>query len=199
MGKEHRVPAKRFLEMMERVRDGDGDGDGDGLRGPTMSSQQQQQERTRPLVVDVREEAEFALGAKVRGSINVPISKILRHSSQKAAAAASGGKSVGGAMAEGGDTGDLEHLLLGEQDEDDEGACLRAVLGRSISSVRGETIRRLLRGSFWTMLVPAAVTVLGGKGGGLVMLRAGLSRWKSWPNEIHNYEHIDEYKTHRTL
>ena len=34
----------------------------------------------KPTVVDVREEIEYALGAKIDGSINIPISKIVRHS-----------------------------------------------------------------------------------------------------------------------
>lgn len=35
--------------------------------------------RPRGIVVDVREEHEYELGAKVRGSVNIPISRILRH------------------------------------------------------------------------------------------------------------------------
>lgn len=66
---ENRVPAAQFLESMEREETRD------WLMG---------KDKERPLVVDVREEAEFALGAKVRGSINVPISRILRHGGQGA-------------------------------------------------------------------------------------------------------------------
>jgi adenylyltransferase and sulfurtransferase len=35
-----------------------------------------------PMVVDVREEVEFALGPKIQDSINIPISRILRHDSE---------------------------------------------------------------------------------------------------------------------
>jgi adenylyltransferase/sulfurtransferase len=66
---ENRVPAAQFLESMEREEAQD------WLTG---------RDKERPLVVDVREEAEFALGAKVKGSINVPISRILRHGGQGA-------------------------------------------------------------------------------------------------------------------
>jgi adenylyltransferase and sulfurtransferase len=69
LGEGNRVPVAQFLESMEREETQD------WLKG---------RDRERPLVVDVREEAEFALGAKVRGSINVPISRILRHSGQRA-------------------------------------------------------------------------------------------------------------------
>ena len=65
---EHRVAAGQFLEVMER----------EDARDKLGRWSQE-----RPLVVDVREEAEFALGAKIKGSINVPISRMLRHSSQR--------------------------------------------------------------------------------------------------------------------
>jgi adenylyltransferase and sulfurtransferase len=61
--REHRVAASQFIEAMER----EDARDQIGRWG-----------RERPLVVDVREEAEFALGAKVKGSVNLPLSKILR-------------------------------------------------------------------------------------------------------------------------
>ena len=67
LGRENRVAAAHFVEtMMER--------DSEDAR----RDQHHQQLGDRPLVVDVREEAEFALGAKVQGSVNVPISRILR-------------------------------------------------------------------------------------------------------------------------
>jgi adenylyltransferase and sulfurtransferase len=69
LGEGNRVPAAQFLKSMEREEAQD------WLVG---------RDRERPLVVDVREEAEFALGPKVRGSINVPISRILRHGGQGA-------------------------------------------------------------------------------------------------------------------
>jgi adenylyltransferase/sulfurtransferase len=69
LGEGNRVAAAQFLESMEEEEAQD------RLMGRS---------RERPLVVDVREEAEFALGAKVRGSINVPISRILRHGGQGA-------------------------------------------------------------------------------------------------------------------
>jgi adenylyltransferase and sulfurtransferase len=37
------------------------------------------QGKRQPVMVDVREEVEYALGAKVEGSVNIPISRILRH------------------------------------------------------------------------------------------------------------------------
>lgn len=39
-------------------------------------------EKQNPVVVDVREEIEYALGPKIEGSINIPISRILRHGSE---------------------------------------------------------------------------------------------------------------------
>ena len=59
LGEEKRVSAVEFLR---RVGEGEG-----GVGG-----------RKRPCVVDVREEVEYELGAKIEGSVNVPISKILR-------------------------------------------------------------------------------------------------------------------------
>jgi adenylyltransferase and sulfurtransferase len=38
--------------------------------------------KQKPLVVDVREEVEYALGPKIKDSINIPISRILRHDSK---------------------------------------------------------------------------------------------------------------------
>ncbi|KAH0836236.1 Adenylyltransferase and sulfurtransferase uba4 [Fonsecaea pedrosoi] len=45
---------------------------------PDRSGKQQ----SKPIVVDVREEHEYELGPKVRGSLNIPISHILRHGSE---------------------------------------------------------------------------------------------------------------------
>ncbi|KAF7513984.1 hypothetical protein GJ744_006598 [Endocarpon pusillum] len=64
LGVGRRVSAGEFAERM-RLDGGGGDGD-DGLEG------------RRPVVVDVREEVEYELGAKVRNSIHLPISRILR-------------------------------------------------------------------------------------------------------------------------
>ncbi|ERF71346.1 hypothetical protein EPUS_03501 [Endocarpon pusillum Z07020] len=59
-----RVSAGEFAERMRL--DGEGGGGDGGLEGK------------RPVVVDVREEVEYELGAKVRNSIHIPISRILR-------------------------------------------------------------------------------------------------------------------------
>lgn len=62
---ERRVSASEFAERMMKGEDGDSGGGG-----------------RRPVVVDVREELEYELGAKVKDSINIPISRILRHGHQ---------------------------------------------------------------------------------------------------------------------
>ena len=61
LGQENRIGARQFLDLMHGVEVG----------------------RKEPLVIDIREEAEYALGAKVKGSINVPISKILRYGNSR--------------------------------------------------------------------------------------------------------------------
>jgi adenylyltransferase/sulfurtransferase len=61
---DHRVPASQFLDAMEKEE--------------ARAQVGRLDARARPLVVDVREEAEWALGTRVKGSVNVPISKILR-------------------------------------------------------------------------------------------------------------------------
>ena len=55
LGRERRVSAEEFLRRIGGRED-----------------------QKRPCVVDVREEIEYELGAKIEGSVNVPISKILR-------------------------------------------------------------------------------------------------------------------------
>ncbi len=69
---ERRVSAGEFGERMRLDGEG-GDDQGDVVAGTIGSGGR------RPLVVDVREEVEYQLGAKVRDSINVPISRILRY------------------------------------------------------------------------------------------------------------------------
>lgn len=56
-----RVSAEEFVERMRREEEKEGT------------------ETERAVVVDVRETVEFELGAKVKGSVNIPISRILRH------------------------------------------------------------------------------------------------------------------------
>ncbi|RMZ85900.1 hypothetical protein DV736_g6548, partial [Chaetothyriales sp. CBS 134916] len=58
---EQRMSASEFIKMMESE-------EGTGAAAPTRNA----------LVVDVREETEFEMGTKVKGSVNIPISKILR-------------------------------------------------------------------------------------------------------------------------
>ncbi len=60
LGDEKRISAAEFLEEYGQARHG-------GKR------------KRRHVVVDVREEHEFELGPKIAGSVNVPLSKILRH------------------------------------------------------------------------------------------------------------------------
>ena len=55
---EERIGATEFLERLEDMEEGES--------------------RRKHMVGDVREDTEFALGAKIRGSINLPISRILR-------------------------------------------------------------------------------------------------------------------------
>ncbi len=69
---ERRVTAEEFGESMRLGREGGYD-KGGVVAGPNGSAER------RPLVVDVREEVEYELGAKVRDSINIPISRILRY------------------------------------------------------------------------------------------------------------------------
>jgi adenylyltransferase and sulfurtransferase len=67
--RKRRIGAGEFVERMRRgVVAGGGDGGGGDVR-----------ENLGSLVVDVREEVEYELGTKVKGSINIPISRILRH------------------------------------------------------------------------------------------------------------------------
>lgn len=87
LGEQNRVEAKDFLRMQQQQRqhwrdreDGDGYGDrsagghiGKRKRGSRLRS------RAQGLVVDVREEHEVELGPKVNGSVNIPLSRILRH------------------------------------------------------------------------------------------------------------------------
>ncbi|KIX93348.1 uncharacterized protein Z520_10991 [Fonsecaea multimorphosa CBS 102226] len=57
----------------------------DFLREHAEAEAQQDQtgrRKGKPIVVDVREEHEYELGPKVRDSVNIPISQILRHGSQ---------------------------------------------------------------------------------------------------------------------
>ena len=63
LGEENRISAAEFLEKYAQVRRG----------------QQSGKRKRRHVVVDVREEHEFELGAKVAGSVNVPLSRILRN------------------------------------------------------------------------------------------------------------------------
>lgn len=58
LDEKRRVGAREFLEQ--------------------LSSSSTSRKTGRPIVVDVREEHEFDLGAKVSGSVNIPISRILR-------------------------------------------------------------------------------------------------------------------------
>ncbi|KAK5273028.1 glycerol-3-phosphate dehydrogenase [Exophiala xenobiotica] len=64
---ERRIGAREFLEQLDSP-------------DSTSSSSWMARKtgRGRPIVVDVREEHEYELGAKVPGSVNIPISRILR-------------------------------------------------------------------------------------------------------------------------
>ncbi|KAK5064248.1 hypothetical protein LTR84_000081 [Exophiala bonariae] len=78
LGEEHRVDAKEFLwsqqqQTRQRQWSGQRDGGHIGKRKRGFKS------RPRGLVVDVREEHEVELGPKISGSVNVPLSRILRH------------------------------------------------------------------------------------------------------------------------
>lgn len=72
LGDENRIDASEFLELQhhesaKKQRNWCG-------RGRHASHR-----RKRPLVVDVREEHEVELGPKLQGSVNIPLSRILRH------------------------------------------------------------------------------------------------------------------------
>ncbi|KEF53774.1 uncharacterized protein A1O9_10175 [Exophiala aquamarina CBS 119918] len=72
LGDENRIDAKEFLELphyesAKRHRNRHGH---EGIAN---------HRRKRPLVVDVREEHEVELGPKLKGSVNIPLSRILRH------------------------------------------------------------------------------------------------------------------------
>jgi adenylyltransferase/sulfurtransferase len=71
LDEKQRIGAEEFLGMVSGAGAGAGEGGGSGeVKG---------KRKKRRVVVDVREEHEFELGAKVSGSINIPISRILRH------------------------------------------------------------------------------------------------------------------------
>ncbi|KAI9876119.1 MAG: Urmylation protein, partial [Watsoniomyces obsoletus] len=74
LGKERRVSAREFLNAV--AQDG-GRGEGTRAAGKVVGSEDSRG-RGKRLVIDVREENERILGAKVEGSVNIPISKILR-------------------------------------------------------------------------------------------------------------------------
>lgn len=67
-----RVTAREFLESMQR-RGGPGRGNGSG-----SGDRNGQEEKEEVLLVDVREQVEYDLGAKIRNSIHIPLSEILR-------------------------------------------------------------------------------------------------------------------------
>ncbi|EXJ61334.1 uncharacterized protein A1O5_11892 [Cladophialophora psammophila CBS 110553] len=63
LGEDKRIHARDFLQKHAGAEEQDESG----------------KQKTKPIVVDVREEHEYELGPKVRGSLNIPISQILRH------------------------------------------------------------------------------------------------------------------------
>jgi molybdopterin/thiamine biosynthesis adenylyltransferase/rhodanese-related sulfurtransferase len=75
LGEENRIDAKEFLNLQHHEREKrhrhrhNKRGGGHPPDG----------RKKRPLVVDVREEHEVELGPKVKGSVNIPLSRILRH------------------------------------------------------------------------------------------------------------------------
>ena len=74
LGEENRIGAREFLELQgQQHHESHGDG---GKRHITRHGRHR---RKRPVVVDVREEHEVELGPKLRGSVNIPLSRILRH------------------------------------------------------------------------------------------------------------------------
>ncbi|OCT46527.1 hypothetical protein CLCR_01841 [Cladophialophora carrionii] len=78
LGEENRIDASEFLEEHVRRRHR-----GHGHHGGTTDDERTRTRVTRrkrkAIVVDVREESEFELGPKVSGSVNIPLSRILRH------------------------------------------------------------------------------------------------------------------------
>jgi adenylyltransferase and sulfurtransferase len=72
--RDRRVGAREFLNVIAQD-----DGRGEEMRavGKVVGSEDSR-ERGEGVAIDVREENEWILGAKVKGSINIPISKILR-------------------------------------------------------------------------------------------------------------------------
>lgn len=60
LGEDKRIEAQQFLKRQSEQEQGG-------------------RERKRALVIDVREDYEYELGAKIKGSVNIPISRILRH------------------------------------------------------------------------------------------------------------------------
>jgi adenylyltransferase/sulfurtransferase len=72
---ERRIGAREFLEQLLSA---DSSSDSSPSSSTTSSWMARTTGRGRPIVVDVREEHEYELGAKVPGSVNIPISRILR-------------------------------------------------------------------------------------------------------------------------
>ncbi|KIV95074.1 hypothetical protein PV10_02773 [Exophiala mesophila] len=64
---ENRIDARMFLDLMSRETE----------------KREEKEEEKEVLVIDVREKHEVELGAKLRGSVNLPMSKILRFDGEK--------------------------------------------------------------------------------------------------------------------
>ncbi|ETI28803.1 hypothetical protein G647_01255 [Cladophialophora carrionii CBS 160.54] len=76
LGEENRINASEFLEEHARRQHR-----GHGHHGETRADEgtRTRKRKRKAIVVDVREEHEFELGPKVGGSVNIPLSRILRH------------------------------------------------------------------------------------------------------------------------
>jgi molybdopterin/thiamine biosynthesis adenylyltransferase/rhodanese-related sulfurtransferase len=72
LGEENRIDAREFLQEHARQHHGHHHRHHGGER-------EKKRRKRKHIVVDVREEHEFELGSKVSGSVNIPLSKILRH------------------------------------------------------------------------------------------------------------------------
>jgi molybdopterin/thiamine biosynthesis adenylyltransferase/rhodanese-related sulfurtransferase len=75
LGEENRIDAREFLQEHARQHHGHHH----SHRGGEGERERKRKRKRKHIVVDVREEHEFELGSKVSGSVNIPLSKILRH------------------------------------------------------------------------------------------------------------------------